>query len=128
MGVSIEVNDCLALREYDYAEYAICEAGCVPKDLVANSQHEFLKIGYRVMPLDKPIPLAITEGKGRFSRVLGLVIIRCICVDKDPLSDQVQTTGVYWVSKVFNDEESDQWLKFLNTNTNPMNWVSIANV
>ena len=128
MGIQVEFNDVLALRHYDYAEYAICEAGCVPKDLVVDSQHEFLKVGYRVMPLDKPIPLVITEGKGRFSKVLGLVIIRCVCVDKDPLSDEMKTTGVYRVSKVFNDEESDKWLKFLNTNPHPHNWIDIRNV
>lgn len=122
MSIEVEYNDVLALRHYDYADDYICQAGCVPKDLIQNTQHEFLKVGYRVMPLDKSIPLVITEGKRKFSRVCGLVIIGCICVDKDPLSNTYHTTGTYRIAKVFTDEESKEWLRFLNPEHPVASW------
>lgn len=121
MGIQVEYNDVLALRPYDYNDDQLCINQCVPKNIVQGGQHEFLKWGYRVLPLQKSIPLVITEGKQRFSKVLGLVCIGCVCVDKDPLGDYC-TTGTYRIARVFTEAESEEWLKFLNPDHPRVDW------
>lgn len=124
MSHSIGCNDFLSLFCNDYQNDERYEAERVPADnaITLHSRHEFLKPGYQVFPLGEPILLVVTEGNRKFTRVIGLIVIKGVYVYRDPFNDLLETqawgstytSGSYRIVRVFNEQESAQWLEVLS--------------
>ena len=114
MGIKVEYNDVLALRESDNSNLELRETQCLSRLLHHGSTHDYLKLGYRVFPLRKTIPLVVTKGDQIFTRVPALISIWSINVDSDPFDKtDIHTFGKYTVVNLLNKEQSDMWLKIL---------------
>lgn len=102
MGIQVEYNDVLALREWGDEERA--EVETIPPDLKEGDTYDYRKNGYRILPLMKAIPLVQTKGGQKFEKVVALVCIQNITVEADPMGDRIFTFGQYRVIKILDQE------------------------
>lgn len=116
MGISVEYNDVLALRESGDTERT--ERETIPVNIQEGVVYTYQKDGYRIFPIGKVIPLVVTQGRQQFTRVAALVVIGRVSVDLDPCDSQSVSCGWYRVIKVLDLAQSNQWLGFLQ---NPLN-------
>ena len=104
MGIQVEYNPDLALRnyaEYEKGKRAIDE--CVPKKLVKNTTHHFLKKGQRNYWLHGEIPLLETKGEGVLSKpIASIIIIEATHFVKDK---EIYTRGTYQIMEVFTNKK-----------------------
>ncbi len=112
MGIPVEYNDVLALREWGDLERS--ESETIPPNIREKGIYDYKKDGYRVLPLLKIIPLVQTKGGQNFEKVVALVTIENITVEADPIGDRIITFGQYRVIKVLDQALSDRWMTILN--------------
>ena len=111
MGISVEFNPELALRNYSYFESGEREeAECMPKDLEVGRVYNFLKKDQRLYWLsDDPnwgggqVPLVKTGGDQNTSRPIGSAKI--LEVTHFLRDSQVWTKGRYEVIDLFNEDD-----------------------
>ena len=99
MGIQVEFNPDLALRNISELEAGRKPEECIPKDLEAGQVHDFLKEGQRNYWLEGEVPLLETKGNQQLSRPLAsIVILECthVLIDGKPY-----TKGRYKVVEVF---------------------------
>lgn len=92
MGLELEVNSALALRAWGTEGRSREET--VPEKLTLEGFYDFKKLGYRVYPLKKTLPLVITEGDCNFIKIVGLVEIRRLTVEPG-FDNKIITTGTF---------------------------------
>ncbi len=102
MGLEVEFNSILALRAWGTEERDRDET--IPDSLTLEGFYNFQKSGYRVYPLNKPIPLVITEGDGNFIKIVGLAEIKRLKVEMGS-NGKLLTTGTF----KFISEISKEW-------------------
>lgn len=102
MGIKVEYNDVLALREWGDPERA--EVETIPLELKEGETYDYQKNDYRIFPLKKPIPLVQTKGGQNFEKVVALVSIQNITVEADPMGDRIITFGQYRVVRILNQD------------------------
>jgi hypothetical protein len=103
MGISVEFNPDLALRNISELKNGRKKEECVPEKLEAGKVYEFLKQGQRNYWLQGEIPLLETKGHQQLSKPLAsIVILEATHV----LHNEVPwTKGKYKVVEVFADEK-----------------------
>jgi hypothetical protein len=104
MGIQVEFNPDLALREFNTQDRTIEE--CLPEKLEQGKTYNFLKKGQRLFWISDDeewkrgqIPLYKTKGNGKFSRPIASVKI--IEVTHFLKKGEVWTKGKYKVVSVF---------------------------
>ncbi len=104
MGISVEFNPDLTLRNYDK-----CLAGerkpeeCLPEKLDVGKVYNFLKFGQRNYWLEGEIPLLITDGKNLSLPIAGIIILECVHFSDN---GSIYTRGKYLVKEIFDPAES----------------------
>ncbi|MBP7708714.1 hypothetical protein KA107_03435 [Candidatus Pacearchaeota archaeon] len=104
MGIQIEFNPDLALREYGERE----APECVPGTLRVGRTYSFLKRGQRNYWFGGEIPLVITKGDQKLSRPIAA--IRILEATHFLVGEEVYTRGKYFVNAVF--DQSDPKINF----------------
>lgn len=100
MGISVEFNPDLCLRNIDFANSGERDpAECIPYPLVQGKTYDFLKRGQRFYWLFGELPLMETEGEGKLSRPIASVTIQEVTHFKKGM--EVWTKGKYKVKEVF---------------------------
>jgi hypothetical protein len=107
MGIQVEFNPDLALREFDTEERLPEE--CLPEKLEVEQIYNFLKKGQRLFWLSEDeewskgeMPLCETKGQGKFSRpIASIKIIEATHFLKQ---GEVWTKGKYKVIDVFDTD------------------------
>jgi hypothetical protein len=100
MGIQIEFNPDLALRDYNKyinGERKIEE--CVPQIMEVGKIYNFLKNGQRNYFLNGELPLIITEGNGNLSRPVASIII--LEVTHFKCDNIIFTKGKYLIKEIF---------------------------
>lgn len=103
MGIQIEFNPDLALRNIDYfnrGERLLEE--CIPENLVVGNIYDFLKDGQRNYWLHGELPLLFTNGNGVLSRPVASIIILEACHFLK--GEKIFTKGKYLVKEVYNSD------------------------
>lgn len=95
MGLKLEFNTVLALRPVEKGHTA---EESIPADLQVGMVYSFLKKGYRVYPLNKPIPLMTTSGNQNFGATLAMVEISSIIITSD--KGEEITLGTYSIKEL----------------------------
>jgi hypothetical protein len=113
MGLQVEFNSVLALREHGSIGYLGTET--VPSKPEEGIDYAFLKSDHRVYPVGKLIPLVVTEGNCKFSRLVGFVKITNYAVANRVDSELIVTGGNYSLVRKASAIESDIYLKFSNS-------------
>jgi len=111
MGINVEFNPDLALRDYsEFEKGNRKEAECIPKNLEKDKVYDFLKKGQRLFYFsDSPfwshgeMPLCKTKGDENLSRPIAS--IKMIEVTHFLENGEVYTKGKYKVIDVFDDEK-----------------------
>jgi hypothetical protein len=76
MGIQVEFNPDLALRNYDEFEKGNRkEEECIPRELEAGKVYDFLKKGQRNYWIEGEIPLLETKGNQQLSSPVASIII-----------------------------------------------------
>jgi hypothetical protein len=105
MGIQVEFNPDLALRNIsEFNNGNRKREECIPDNLQAGQEHEFLKQGLRNYWLGGELPLVETKGNQQMSKPVASVIIRevtHIMIDGEPF-----TKGRFKVVDVFDPDDS----------------------
>jgi len=109
MGIAVEFNPDLALRDYsEFENNNRQKEECIPKELKKGEIHEFLKKGTRVYWLNNDpnwsygeMPLMKTKGDGQLSKPIAS--IKIIEVTHFLLNDEPHTKGKYKIIEVFDE-------------------------
>jgi hypothetical protein len=113
MGIQVEFNPDLALREYsEFLKGARKKEECVPERMMPGQIYSFLKKGQRNYWLDGEIPLVTTQGNQQLSRPVASVVI--IEATHILLNGEAFTKGKYQVKSVF--DINDPKIHFENMN------------
>jgi hypothetical protein len=113
----VEFNTALALYSQRFEGEKSPEEIVPSESIVVGQPLSFLKSGYRIYLLHQLIPLVVTEGKGSFIRVLGLIEI--LDTSHFHRNGDAKTSGAYVFRYVFDQLESDRWLTILSQRGNP---------
>lgn len=116
MGINIEFNPDLALREYsEFEKGNRKKEECVPKELIKGNTYEFLKKDLRLFWLTDSeewnkgeLPLVITYGNEKLSRPVAS--IKILEVTHFLLNSERFTKGKYRIIEVF--DPKDKRIKF----------------
>jgi len=111
MGIAVEFNPDLALRDYsEFEKGNRKETECLPKNLEAGKVYEFLKKGHRIFWLTDSafwhhgeMALCKTEGGERLSRPVAS--IKMLEVTHFLENGETMTKGKYKVIEVFNPDD-----------------------
>ncbi len=103
MGISVEFNPDLALREYGSSGRLPEE--CLPEKIEVGGIYEFLKKGQRNYWLNGAIPLCTTSRESRLSRPIAAISILESTHTKNE-GDEIWTLGYYGVHALFNPADS----------------------
>jgi hypothetical protein len=102
MGINIEFNPDLALREYNAKDRKKEE--CLPEIIEKGRLYRFLKKGQRNYWLNGEIPLRETKGNQKLSNPLASIII---IEESHFLEDnEIYTRGVYEVIEAYNPDDT----------------------
>lgn len=100
MGISVEFNPDLALRDYSLYKSGKREKGeCLPARIEKGKIYNFLKSGQRNYWLEGELPLLKTEGNQKLSRPLAS--IKIIEATHMLINNAPYTKGKYKVIDVF---------------------------
>lgn len=102
MGIQVEFNPDLALR--DYEKFIVGERKaeeCLPENLVVGNIYEFLKEGQRNYWLDGELPLLSTQGNNDLSLPLASIVILEATHFKN--NGKNYTKGKYQIKEIFSD-------------------------
>lgn len=103
MGIQVEFNPDLALRNVSEIKNGKKKEECIPEKLEVGKIYEFLKQGQRNYWLQGEIPLLETKGSQQLSKPIASIII---LESTHFLHDGVLwTRGKYKVIEVFADEK-----------------------
>lgn len=105
MGIAVEFNPDLCLRDKTRRVQGRFDSECLPKELKIGEVYDFLKTGQRNYWLHEQIPLRRTDGNGNLSRPLASV--RILEETHFLFEGDVYTKGKYQVINVF-DENSPE--------------------
>ena len=111
MGITIEFNPDLALRDYsEFEKGNRKEEECVPKNLEKGKVYSFLKKGQRVFWFSGELALLKTKGNQELSNPIASIrIIEAIHFLEN---EEVFTRGKYKVIDVFSDNSVKfNWVK-----------------
>lgn len=111
MGINVEFNPDLALRDYsEFEEGNRKEEECIPKDLEPGKEYPFLKKGQRLYWFSDDefwskgeMPLFKTQGNQKLSRPIAS--IKMIEATHFIESGEVYTKGKYRVIDIFDPED-----------------------
>lgn len=104
MGITVEFNPDLALRNYsEYEKANRKEEECIPRNLEAGKVYNFLKKGSRNYWLLGEIPLRETKGNQNLSKPIASIII--LEATQFLLNNETHTKGKYKIVEVFNNNE-----------------------
>lgn len=110
MGIKVEFNPDLALREYNTPERLKEE--CLPEHIEEGKIYAFLKEGQRNYWLEGEIPLIMTKGNGILSRpVASIIITEVVHFLKE---GKLFTRGKYDVKEVFDINSPDIHFEAMN--------------
>lgn len=100
MGIQVEFNPDLALRNYsEFEKGNRKKEECIPKEIEAGKEYEFLKKGQRNYWLEGELPLVETAGNQQLSKPLANITI--VEVTHLLLEGKPCTKGKYLVNEVF---------------------------
>jgi len=100
MGIQVEFNPDLALRDYsEFEEGNRKGEECIPKDIEAGKEYNFLKKGQRNYWLMGELPLVKTTGNQNLSRPFASIII--LEATHTLINGEPYTKGKYKVVDVF---------------------------
>jgi hypothetical protein len=111
MGINVEFNPDLALRDYsEFEKGNRKEEECVPKNLEKGKVYNFLKKGQRMYWLTGELALLKTKGNADLSNPIAS--IRIIEATHFLENEEVFTKGKYKVVDVFSDNSVNfNWMK-----------------
>lgn len=102
MGIKVEFNPDLALREYlEFEEGNREKEECIPKKIEIDKEYTFLKKGQRNYYLlrDELVPLVTTIGNQNISKpIAGIYILEVTHFRKD---NEIWSRGKYIVKKIY---------------------------
>ena len=104
MGIPIEFNPDLALREFGTPNRHPAE--CLPQanHLLEGMIHSFRKKGQRVYWLEGEIPLLTTKGNQKLSPPIAAIVIEKYQTSKER-GGEIWTTGLYRIVEVFDSKD-----------------------
>ena len=106
MGIAVEFNPDLALRNYKESEMGNRKKEeCIPKVLKIGKVYNFLKSGQRNYWIEGELPLLETKGNQKLSRPIASIIIleaTHILIDGKPY-----TKGKYKITDVFDTKNPE---------------------
>lgn len=103
MGIKVEYNPDLALRDYQhFLDKKRQEAECIPQNLTVGATYPFLKKDQRLYWLHGEIPLLQTEGNEKLSLPIASIIINE--ATHTLRNGEVWTSGTYTVQEIFTDD------------------------
>jgi hypothetical protein len=104
MGIKVEFNPDLALRNiFEYKSGNRKKEECLPEDMQAGKNYNFLKREQRNYWLYGEIPLRETKGNQNLSRPIASIII--LEATHFLENSEVWTRGKYKITEVFNDDK-----------------------
>ncbi len=103
MGIKVEYNPDLALRNFSHFKAGERkQEECIPENLVAGEEYEFLKKGQRLFWLEGELPFLETEGNEKLSLpVASIIILESVHFMEN---GEVWTRGRYKIVEVFEDD------------------------
>jgi len=110
MGIQVEFNPDLALREYN--TIGRLEEECLPKNLKINKIHKFLKKGQRNYWLEGEIPLLETKGNQQLSRPLASITI--LNANQFRHNNKIYTKGKYFINEIYDINDPSIHFEGLN--------------
>jgi len=114
MGIQIEFNPDLALRNRSHLQLGRSLEECLPEMLLEGEVHPFRKEGQRCYSLLEPIPLLETQGNQQLSRPLAAItILEATHFLRD---GRVYTRGTYRIDKVLDPASSKVYFEGMNKN------------
>ena len=109
MGIQVEFNPDLALREYsEFLKGARKKEECIPERIMPGQIYSFLKKGQRNYWMQGEIPLLITKGNQELSRPLASIVV--LEATHIVLNGEIFTKGKYQIKNVF--DLNDQTMHF----------------
>jgi hypothetical protein len=102
MGIKVEFNPDLCLRNFSEVRNGRKKEECLPEKLEPGTTHSFLKEGLRNFWLEGEVPLRETKGEGKLSRPLASVII--LESTQLIINGKPYTKGKYKIVEVFRDK------------------------
>jgi len=116
MGIQVEFNPDLALRNIREHKNGRSLEECIPPDLSVDEDYPFLKQGQRCYWLHGEIPLLETQGEAKLSRpIASIIILEATHFLKE---GQMYTKGIYRVVKVFDSDDARVYFEGMNKNRN----------
>jgi len=113
MGIQIEFNPDLALRDYsEFEKGNKKEEECIPKDLEKDKTYNFLKKDHRSYWLMGELALLETKGEGNLSRPIAS--IKILEATHFLIEDTPYTKGLYKIIDIFdinNPKINFEWMK-----------------
>ena len=101
MGIKIEFNPDLCLRNFAEVRSGRHKEECLPEKLEEGTTHSFLKEGFRNFWLEGECPLRETKGEGKLSRPLASIVI--LESTHFLQNGKPYTKGKYKITEVFTD-------------------------
>lgn len=102
MGIQVEFNPDLALRDISEFNKGRKKEECIPEELEKGKTYSFLKQGLRNYWLEDEIPLVKTDGKQLSKPIASIIILEATHF---MLNGKPYTKGLYKVVEVFKDSE-----------------------